>query len=544
MKTKSALFALLGALMAPSVAQAEEPICALHQVMPIERQLRRMSLVVRGHIPTYEELLSVEGQERIGDEMLDAFVQSDGYRQQMRRFHEQLLWPNPTGARLQDQRNRLRQQASSGVYFNQDAGRRSSYRGGNGSHVCQDVPQSTLGYETDGTPVCEYKGDDQVYINGSLQSVGWCQDGYELHNPYWDPASTIKVCAFEAQQAASYQGATCDYLQAGAGKGCGCGPDLRFCSMDEMIDQWWADMREQLLLVVDDHTDGSAPYSELLTTKSSYVNGRLAHFKKHLAQQASPNVTTYNVLHSGDADLSAITSWDAPWTRVERGGIHSGILTLPAFTLRFQTGRGRANRFRIAFTDRYFVPASEYETEGCDPTSDDLTERCDCRVCHLELEPMAMHFAQVAERGSGLLSDFYKECPTLTDCLEQGPAGPAVQARFYKTDYSQAPARSFLAVLEHVDAHPEYDAAFDAGPAALVADALAPIEGKTYSLFSRAIVSSLFKFVMSRPMNLDASRADNEIELLEALATELTDDDDFAAIVRRLVRLDTFRRTP
>ena len=49
---------------------------------------------------------------------------------------------------------------------------------------------------------------------------------------------------------------------------------------------------------------------------------------------------------------------------------------------------------------------------------------------------------------------------------------------------------------------------------------------------------------MKRDMNLDPAAADNEIALMEELATALTTEDDLRALVRRIVTLDTFRRMP
>src|SRR5690606_39600309 len=120
---------------------------------------------------------------------------------------------------------------------------------------------------------CEHKGQEPVTVNGNTTMVDWCQEGYELVRPYWDPGSEIKVCAFEAQSGAVWQpgpgmAGRCDYLtiDAASRRGCGCGPNHDFCGWFEHQDELWQDMREQLLLVVDDHTRGERPYSELLTT--------------------------------------------------------------------------------------------------------------------------------------------------------------------------------------------------------------------------------------------------------------------------------------
>ena len=59
-----------------------------------------------------------------------------------------------------------------------------------------------------------------------------------------------------------------------------------------------------------------------------------------------------------------------------------------------------------------------------------------------------------------------------------------------------------------------------------------------------ATVKHLFQLLMKREMNLDPAAADNEIALMEELATELSTTDDLSALARRIVTLDTFRRMP
>ena len=585
MKLTRSIIALtaFGLIAGDAVAQ-EEQVCKLHQLMSVTQQLRRASLSLRGHVPSIDEYLGVDGQEAVPDEMIDAFIASDAFRLQMRRFHEQVLWPNPAGSSLFDPTNSLFEgtfaDQTKFLYIGNQA-TRQMYRGGNSTHTCQNVLQSTLGYRPDGLPVCEHQGYDTVNTpNGPVQRA-YCEEGFVWVKPYWhDPGDPlVKVCAYDAQLNSEWtsidedadmsgsleeledldhngqnqigQLARCDYMSVNGYSrlGCGCGPDLQWCSDFTLPDHLWRQWREQVLRLVDDYTDGSHPYSEMLTTKRTYVNGPLVHYKKYLAQQPGLGVT-YNVRWDGDAPVDgpevAGLGWhDADtWVELTRGGIHSGILTLPGYTLRFQTNRGRANRFRIGFMDQYFVPPSVYEQDDCDPTSYDLSERCVCRSCHQVLEPLSAYFGQIAERGSGLLTQFTKTCTT-SDCVKETSEGriEGLLSRFYVTDYSNG-QEFIIAPLAYAKDHPEHEVHYDEGPAGLVGEALVEIEGETHSLFARATVKNLFRFFMKREMNLDPQAADNELDLLDELATELTTTDDFTVLARRLVKLDTFRRLP
>ena len=95
-----------------------------------------------------------------------------------------------------------------------------------------------------------------------------------------------------------------------------------------------------------------------------------------------------------------------------------------------------------------------------------------------------------------------------------------------------------------MDEHPEFEEAYDAGPAGLVAHALEPIAGTAYSRLARATVIHLFRFLAKRELNLDPLATDSEVELLDALATDFTTTDDLPGLVRAIVTSDAFGRTP
>ncbi|MFO0755009.1 MAG: hypothetical protein U0359_00840 [Byssovorax sp.] len=541
------------ALLASSTASADGEQCSLHRDLPIERQLRRLSIDLRGDVPDFTEYAAVEGKTEIPEAIIDAYLDSDALRLQMRRYHEELLWTNPAPA-LSDVGFSLGSQTFAGggstVFFVTSTTKSKLYRGGDGTHRCQDKPQSALGYDAAGLPNTEPAGADAV---GPFVAEGWV----DVH-PYWeaDPSKTIKVCAFDAQVTESYtlppndpDAGTwpCDDLLAtGKAKTCGCGPNLAYCMVTGSVQPVvLASMREQLLRLVDDYTSGARPYSELLTTKRAWINGPLVHYFRYLAQRQTYSRTqSFHQPSDGPLPDLPFTATDT-WVEIERGAPHAGILTLPAYLLRFQTNRGRANRYRIAFQGQYFQPPSTKDT-GCAKEGDDLTQRCVCRQCHMALEPMAAYFGQLTEAGSTSLHDFASEYATRKACSSASPtlSSAGYCDRFYVTvpDLVDPDLRPYkLKALRYADAaHPEIQPHFDAGPGAL---AQADIDSKNH-LFYAVVTRSMFRFLMKRDPYLDQTSPDYEGDLIDQIAEEMSAKDSLPWLIKRLVTLPAYRRTP
>jgi hypothetical protein len=539
--------------LAASTASADVDHCPLHRDMPIERQLRRLSLDLRGNVPELADYAAVEGKTELPQAIIDAYLSSDEFRIQMRHHHEDLLWTNPAVA-LSDVGFSLSSTNFGGagptVFFTSSTGKSKLYRGGDGTHPCQDKPQATLGYDAGGLPIAEPMGVDGV---GPWSSEGWV----EVH-PYWeaDPAKTIKVCAFDAQVNETFtlpdndpdKGTwSCDHVLAvGKAKSCGCGPNLDYCILTAAVQPVvLASIREQMLRSIDDHTSGAHPYSEIVTTKRAWINGPLVHYFRYLAQRQS-FARTQNFHTESDGPLPALpfTAVDT-WVEIQRGEPHAGVLTLPAYLLRFQTNRGRANRYRIAFEGQYFQPPSTKDT-ACDQDGDDLTRRCVCRQCHVSLEPLAAHFGQLSEAGSASLHDFARDYPSLKACSKAapGPASPGWCDRFYTTvpDLVDPDIRPYkLKALRYADAaHPSIQPNFEGGPAAL---AKGDIESDTH-LFHVVATRQLFRFLMKRDPILDKTDPDYEGDRLDAIAEEFRSHDDYKLLTQRLVKLPMYRRMP
>jgi hypothetical protein len=530
-------------------AFADDNACYLHREMPLERQLRRLSIDLRGTVPDMAEYEALAGKSEIPGEVIDGYLESDEFRLQMRHYHEDLLWTNPSTV-LGDVGFALSAQVlpnAGTVYSVGSQAKRKLYRGGDGTHACQDKPQSDLGYD----PVTKLPNTDPMPPDGSVPVVaeGWV----ELH-PYWepDPTKLVKVCAFDAQATESYivpDGSadagehSCDHnLAVGKAKECGCGPSLDYCILSSVVEPAvLGSMREQLLRTVDDQVSGNH-YSDLVQTKQMWMNGPLVHYFKYLGQRQTFS-RTQNLHEPADGALPDLAYTDLDkWVLVEREAPHAGILTLPAYLLRFQTNRGRANRYRIAFEGQYFLPPSTKDSD-CAVEGDDLTGRCVCRGCHVTLEPLASHFGQFVEAGTTALRNYEREYPTANQCSKGIlPVSPAWCDRFYvqapdPVDPDIRPYR--LKALRYADdAHPLVQKNFDAGPGAL---AKADIDS---GLFHQVAARHMFEYLMKREADVDATSLDFEGDTLKKLGEEFQSSNDLKQLVKTLVQLPAYRRMP
>ncbi|MFT7623550.1 MAG: hypothetical protein ACI9WU_002733 [Myxococcota bacterium] len=526
--TATIYLALLVAAPLGGVDAAAQEACDRPQELDRYRLLRRMSLDLRQTLPSLDEYRLLDDQDGIGDQAVDQLLASDGFAQAARRFHADLLWPGFDAA-IADGPIILspaaNQGAMSDVLAIRAASRRQTWRGQ--AIVCGNFEQTD--FDADGRP---------IWVDTEIEGEPARVDGWVEVEAYW--GETVKICAFDAMAHAAGVDSACDVRTALFDPGCGCGPELRHCYGPEVVRQVAQSVIEQMYRAIDEHTTGDRPYSELLTTSGVWMSGPLYHWKAHLAKMVGIN-RTLNSQSPGDAPLSQARPYtDDTWTRAERTGAHAGIATLAAYTLRFQTNRGRANRLRIAYTDQYFVPPSGADIGECDPSSGDLTKRCTCRHCHQVLEPLAAHFAPVLEAGSSmldtsLLSIYQPACdPTVGN-----ENVPNFCSRFYVTD-PDADNPGTLYGWQYAGGedplHQAIAANIEAGPG-----------GWTQALIDsgqmhQSTVVHLWRWLMGREPVMNPLASDNEIMLLAELAAEFRQNDDFRAIVKRLVQLDTYRR--
>lgn len=349
------------------------------------RFARALTLDLLGRLPEPEELEALQAQGGILDEaLLDEWLASDAFAKQMQRLVRSQLWNNISNLNLYITNVGLSRTAD--IYWRRNPALR--YRGDR--VPCLDEPATF---------------DDQGDVVMSAQPDGTQREGWVWVNPYWDPSTSVKVCAIDAQTAEfSSNGARCGTNGGTNRVDCGCGEGLKWCITGQVRAEITRSLAESLDRLVEYVFTEEQSFLSLFESRRFFINGPLVHFFKHHL-----NLSRYTL------SPSPIPDWQLPnleysegdvWTQMILDGEHSGVLTHPAFLLRFQTNRARASRFFDTFLCSPFQPP-----EGGLPVADeasvrnpDLQERAGCKYCHAMLEPAASFWGRWTEQGVAYLN--------------------------------------------------------------------------------------------------------------------------------------------
>jgi len=284
-KMTPAFLALAVALVcAPAPVAAQT--CEASDLQESLYYLRSLSLDIRGHAPSYDEQMVVVNATQVSPSTIDAYLETEGFVEQMQGFVRHLLWAN------------IAQGLSEGGYtlfypgqtllnttyaYDSPAWwmplRSQTFRGGTDLVGCRDVPATF----TNGQP-------DTVAGPENTQQEGWV-----MIAPYWDLGNPIKVCAFDAQNiAVSSSGKRCDVAQeARPDPECGCGTNLNWCYSSPVdpatmlptyniagdVNQ---SIVEQFDRFVADIVRNDKPYTDLLTSENIEINGPLSHYLRYM----------------------------------------------------------------------------------------------------------------------------------------------------------------------------------------------------------------------------------------------------------------------
>lgn len=529
--TAIASVAAATAAFGPTHAHADDAnVCIAPHEIDKYGLLRRLSLDLRGTLPTVEEYEALDKVDSVPDAVIDSYIASDEFRAVMRRYHEAMFWPNVSNVKLHGLNPQLSagREKVSGALRIAAPNRAKNFRG-NTDSSCGDFEQKHFDPAFPG----EYRPDPKFI---QTDAMGNKMEGWRMVSPYWDPANPVKVCAFDAQETLTVKvkgnDLGCNDPLTNNDVTCGCGPSLEYCfssPSDKMIHDAF---REQLGRSVDKVATG-AKYTDLILSTEAEQNGPLAFWQRRLAITSSSGSGAYTVPNAGDviAKVDDFTAVDT-WQKIDRGAPHAGVLTLPGYMLRFMTNRGRANRFRIDFLGQYFVPPDHLDpAPGCKPDDNDLTQRCNCQYCHATLEPLAAYFAGFAEAGTTRMTKdagFPHNDPT---CVGKTTGRCA---RFYVTAADQHNPGELLA-LQFSDVHPELSANADAGPGALAQQIIA--DGS----FAQAAVKKMVTFFWKRDAVLDGSIFDEQ-PTVDDLTKSFQSNYDVRDLIKTIVTHRQYRR--
>ncbi len=518
MKINPVIWSVVLILGVLSSGTAMAQVCEPSRVQSDLQYLRRLSVDLRGHLPTLAEMESVVANGELDPEIVGAMLDSDGFLNRMRAYHKDLRWTNVESQRLTGVGWTLNapSEGQSPAYWS--AQRALRYRGA--AVACLDEP-------------ARFGQDGRILTTPHPTIEGAVQDGYVEVEPYWAPGTTVKACAFEAQEALEGPSARNPDIMADCSSttgslGCGCGPNLRWCQLNangistrfSILDSF----AEQLMRFSDAVVRGERPYTDFILATDMEVNGPVAHYVAH---QARTGGAIFLSTPEQNYEVPDGLGFDEDrWVTVERGPRHAGVLTMPAYLIKFQTNRSRANRFYNAFLCQFFEAPPGGLPPGDDACNDEpnLTERCGCKFCHVAVEPAAAHWGRYSEAGLGALNEglFPTEQP---NCATERGAQQAICQLFYVTEATHPDEEPYLGFLKpYLFADESMIDAIEQGPAVLAQEAI------DSGQFGRCTVRKMWRLFMGQDAGVD------DEEVIEELFAEFEANDyNLKALILALV---------
>ena len=521
MKRTSTLAVLL--LLAGGSANAqvnnEELICRADDPrMDKYGYLRSLSLDLLGRAPTVEEYAALDAVDDVTDEMIDAMLDTEAFVDRTVRRHRAFLWNNVENVNLLNYQTSFAR-TGSGLFWRRRPA--IEYRGDD--VPCNDVP-------------AQFGPNGEILYDTDPQGIR--REGFVMVTPYWDPSTPIKVCAFDAQtNEISPSGQDCRLSAGLRDTGCGCGENLQLCRYGNTnyraANRAFAEDVERRIGAVIRNDE---PYTALFTSRRAFANGPLVHFMKH--QTGVPAGVSLRP-HAIDVERLPNLQYAADygnWVEYQLGEDHAGILTSPAYLLRFQTNRARANRFYEAFLCQPFSPPAG-GLPAVDPDAipnPDLQRRDGCKYCHALLEPAAAHWGRWTERGAGFLSE--EAFPAMReDCQRCGEAGQLCSREcrlFYvTTTYSSAEDPYIGMLSSYAFLREDHQVNVEGGPKFLIASTI--VDDRFPRCTARRALEGMFGRELSDEEN-DA--------LGEASRAFVASSYDYKALVKSIVKSDVYRR--
>ncbi len=381
-------------------------------------------------------------------------------------------------------------------------------------------------------------------VRGSYAVQRGCvqREGYvTAPSPFWEPATRpqVAMCAIEAQTRAVNPATleSCETNRFLGDRSCGCGVAGRRCeSGDNAVhNARVAAFNSEPELIADSVLRRDEPYFNILTTRRSFVNGPIASLYR--AAQGftvfalSPPVDAAAVPNVGYADA-------ATWSEYLRGPQHSGVLTTPAFLLRFPTQRARVSEFYEAFLCKTFVPAPNARLPAADDScnrENNLAKRCGCNYCHATIEPTGAHWGRYGERAATYLdaAAYPRLDPRCRDCALNGDANCGGEcANYVMQAYDGDGAESLGMLKTYLYRTPSEEANIEGGPRLLV-ERMA----QTGDL-ERCAVRRVWSEFLGRPM----SQQEDQMYLDSLVQGFIQDNRRMKSLIERVLSTDAYQR--
>ena len=368
------------------------------------RYLRSVSLDLLGRLPTIEEYDLIGDDQTIPDSLLDQWLESDEFHNQVLYYHNLLLLNDLEFVKFQNFVHYM-DRSSDGIYYIK---RRSSRIG-----------ESSLSHN----PPC---GDYEATFDENNKPIrttnfdGSLDEGYVWVTPYWAPETQVKVCASEAQETEiTTLGRDCKTNFGPADPECGCGPNLNWCIPNfttGVYHQIVDDFNEQINQYISKIISEDRPYTELFTGDTLLLNGPLTHMYKYLVFH--PHGATMEHPPFDRNLMPNLTYTEADnWVEIPSIEANSGVFGLPGFLLRYHTNRRRAERVLSEFMCTELTPPAAGLAESTDEElfEADLRQLSGCSGCHSLIEPIAGYWGRWVEGGGSFVPEslfppFSEEC--------------------------------------------------------------------------------------------------------------------------------------
>ena len=237
---------------------------------------------------------------------------------------------------------------------------------------------------------------------------------------------------------------------------------LRAQRLEKQIEAWAAEGR---------------PYTDLFSEATLWVNGPMVHFYKHQANM--PGNIRLTPLPFDVSLLPKLEFTDKDtWVKIPLPPSAAGILTHPAYLLRFQTDRARASRFFNVFLCQPFqAPEGGIPVAGVSEVFEpDLQKRTGCKYCHVLLEPAAGYWGRWTPYGAGFLDPqtFPAQRADCITCALTGNNCSADCKSFYLTKALAPPEKAWLGwLLPYNYKQPQHFKNIEQGPKLLAMTAQA-----------------------------------------------------------------------
>ncbi|MEY4577348.1 MAG: hypothetical protein RL701_2051 [Pseudomonadota bacterium] len=373
---------------------------------------------------------------------------------------------------------------------------------------------------------------------GCVQREGWVMAAA----PFWDTTgvSEVAACAIEAQNrdANPITLATCTGANFLGDRSCGCGANFARCEPgDSSVFQARVDaINEEPLLIADSVLRRDEDYTQILTTRRSFINGVLSALYTQAQAPRSLAITpplTREALPSLPYTMPA-----SEWTEYTRADNASGVLTTPAYLYRFPTSRSRVAQFYEAFLCKSFSPPADAVSP--DPADlcnreNNLAKRCGCNYCHATIEPTGAHWGRFSERSAEYLDPlrFPKFDAKCRDCALANNTTCDGECNNYVMQAYDGDGANSLGMLKSYLYRTEADEAnVTGGPQLLVERMLQTGD------VERCVVTRIWKEFLGRPMSVD----EQELYMGQLVDDFGSDSRNLKHLIRNVVMTDAYRR--